>query len=227
MPLSNDYFVGPVISWVFWGDAPTYQFSGQTPPNAQVLWENTDPDNSNNSHLMWYMPGYDLGVQVYPDMIHSTPGSPDYLPKPGTNAYAKECTTINLQPDGIGALVTNGWDMIQNRWVHEFIDGSNNPDCYDSNWIPDGPWDWRNTHSPDSDDNLYGVDAPGIGKSDGAINKYEVHQNYQVYETLDGVICSDTNCWHFEAAWASGPPQTIVPYGLDSGTIALPTSAQY
>jgi hypothetical protein len=225
-----DCTTSPYTVWVFWGQTPTYQFSSTTPANAQALWSQIDPSGSNGSHLMWWMPGIDLGFQVYPDMTHSSPT----FSVPGTNGYSKVCITVNLQPAGIGALIGNGisdgWKMIQKKWCHEFSDSSpsSNPDYYSSDWTDDGFYDWRNTHTPDSGDNLYGIEGPGCGKISGGTSKYEVHQNFQDYETLDGVIVSDLGYWKNEASWIAGPPQAVNSHTLTSGSITpLPTSAQY
>ncbi len=210
--------------WVIWATI-NYQFSGTTPANAQVLWTNTS--STLQSHLMWYMPGFTLGVQVYPDM---TGPPPENFFVAGTNAYAKECSIIQIQPVGINEVVTNGFNIIQYRWCHEFIDGNPNQanDDYSTDWVLDGPFPaYRNTHAPDSYDKVYAIDGPGIGKISSGVNMYEVHQNYFDYETFNGTRCSDTNYWHFEAAWFAGPPQVINRTNLGNGLISLPTTNQW
>jgi hypothetical protein len=177
------------------------------------------------------MPGTALGFQVYPNMTNSSTG--DWVP--GLEGYSKVCVTANFQPAGIGALIGNGlgigWKMLQNIWPHEFKDGIANAAYYWSGYALDngvGFEPWRNTHTPDSGDNLYGVDAPSCGEISRGTSKYEVHQNFQDYETLDGVTVSDMGYWKNEASWVAGPPQADVSHTLTTGTITpLPPSAQY
>src|SRR5208283_1064177 len=117
------------------------------PANAQVLWSNT-ANNDPLTDLTGYMPGTDLGIDLYPTMYFTFLGQSYNVD--GTNAYAKECTTIQLEPSGIGGLIGNGlsseWKMIQLKTCHEFVDGRPNisNDCYNDVPTDDGLNDWRN-----------------------------------------------------------------------------------
>jgi hypothetical protein len=217
--------------WIIWGTVD-YQFSSTTPANAQCLWTNCNPDPNYpywiQSHLMWFEPGFDLGVKTYGDM--TAPAPYNAITIYGTNAYAKECTIIHITPAGINAIVTNGFKTIQDIKCHEFRDGQYYADRSRTSWDDDSPADYHNTHGPDISDCLYAIDGPNIGNLDrqiqaiGATNMYEVHQNFMNYETFKEAPCSDTNYWHFEAAWFAGPPQVINHKNLGAAPISLPTT---
>jgi hypothetical protein len=189
--------------WVIWATINILT-NGPTPANAQGLWTNLDDIGSFDSDLSQHCPGIILGVQNYYTNLYLLTGN-----GVGYSAYGKVCIVATVGPIGVHTLVTNGsWTINQNKQVHEFKDGHQNPDSqlYSDNWTEDNPHPWRKIQTLGTNDDLYAIDAPYIGeRSDGSTNSYEIHQNYKDYVMWGDQICSDTNyIWHFEAAWKDG-----------------------
>jgi hypothetical protein len=186
--------------WVIWANI-TFVTSGTNPAANLITFNNASPNYN----------GDQLGVQ------YST----------NTNrAVGKICIVATLTPAGICSNTTSGWNFIQEKTCQVYGDGTPVSMLSYSNWVDDSPLPSFKTIIPDSNNNLYSIDAPNIAPI--AVPTTEVYYNFYDYITWNSQVVSSTNnYWHFQARYNYYSIPQIPFADLGTGTIIIPTNSFY
>ena len=184
--------------WVLWGTVEILT-SGTTPPNAVQFGSLYDGTEI-------------LGGRLGPS---------------GSVGGGKVVPVAQLSPDGVHAVVSNGWTFKREKIGRIFIDGTTN--LYETTWNPDDSLQEFQNLIPDSDDKIYDRDAPDIG-SFGATNcteKYGIFRQWIEWNDIPASEQFSDGCkWYYTAKWyVSGSPQVIVN-DVGGGNPSLPSSTQ-
>jgi hypothetical protein len=191
-----------------------------------VVRTNIQVSGANPSPLAFpsYEPGSQLGI-LY-GTVSKVDGYYQYTSN-SSGAFGKICGVATITPAGIHSIITNGWNVVQRRMVHEFMNGTTNGvKTYDPTWTPDGPdhVGFNKTIVPDTNDNLYTIDGPNIAQF-GATNSFEKYCNFYDYITWNSQICCDTNnLWEFQGRWNASQVPQITFVSLGTNNITLPTT---
>ncbi len=153
----------------------------------------------------------------------------------GGIAWGKITTVAQITPTGVHNVITNGWVTRQERWFHEFKDGVQTGAVNDSAWTDDTADASNQNEIPDSNDNIYSIDAPDIFSA-GATNCTEVYGNFHDWVEWNGTVASDGTPgadafpaaakWHWQGKWQSDANPQVVLEDVSGSYIVLPTTAQ-
>jgi len=151
--------------------------------NVWIIWStiSIQTSGSNNPSPLSFppSPSYESGNQLG---VHFGSNS--------NAAAGKVCVVAITTPAGVHTVLSNGWDFIQKKMPHLFVDGSCSSQYYTDTWMPDGPESDYKTKTLDSNDRLYTIDGPniasvGMDSTDDPVNFYDyITWNSQFAVTL-------------------------------------------
>ncbi len=189
--------------WVIWA-------------TVNVLMSGANPSNAPSFVKVKAGPINQLGL-IY---VTNVPTAPQ--------AQAQVCIVGNVTPQGVNNLKMTNWGVTQMRFARFFQDGAINGiyGVYDTTWTCDGVISPFYTPNLDSSDNVYGLDAPSIGRF--AINSSESYANFYDFITWNGQACSATNSfWYWQGRWKADQTPQITLTNVGYGAIDLPSAPFY
>ena len=184
-PASHEYYVGPIVSWVFWGDI-SYNFNGgfDTPDN-QLTFANTN--------LVYTIPS------------PTTAGS--YAGSNGNNQLVAVCKNEiigTLHPSGIGDVLndignigfTFNWQIATyNIWGDTVSPTDTHTSVGPVNDTP-GFYVGITQQITPVHDKVFAIDAVGKYATNGLNSYTALAANFTNYIYIGSVKASDPNTWH-------------------------------